>query len=254
MAAKSVDDILSKATAAGMTDPKHLVAFALGFASGEKAAKTPKASKPKFFYWPIAGRAELIRLVAVVGGVELEESADIPKDKSAYGSKSGVPLLEDGALKMSQSLAIERYIADIAPKFSGLTPQQRAIDGMFAATKEDMIQGVAKILFSPDKSNAATDVPKVFNAFLPILEGLVPATGFVNGLEFPTMADLAILNIVEGYMPFGAGLKLAGDAGGAKLYAAYPKVAALAKRTAAADGVKEYLATSKSMGGAPKGF
>ena len=76
------------------------------------------------------------RLVAVVGGVELEESADIPKDKSAYGSKSGVPLLEDGALKMSQSLAIERYIADIAPKFSGLTPQQRAIDGMYAATKE----------------------------------------------------------------------------------------------------------------------
>ena len=35
----------------------------------------------------------------------------------------------------------------------------------------------------------------------------VPAEGFVNGLGFPTGADLAVLNLTTAYMPFGACMK-----------------------------------------------
>ena len=35
-----------------------------------------------------------------------------------------------------------------------------------------------------------------------IIEGLLPAVGFINGKAFPTPADLSILLILKGCMPF----------------------------------------------------
>jgi len=245
MAASQVKDIVTKATASGLTSPNQLVAFALGFASAQKAGNV--SSKPVLYYWPIAGRAELARLIAAAGGLAIEETADLSGvNKADYGSKSGIPLLKHGDLKISQSGAIERYLADIAPKFAGLTPQQRAVDGMFAALKEDFIQGFGKVVFG-DRSTAGEAVPAFLEAWMPVVEGRIPATGFVNGQSFPTVADLAVLNIRKGYMLFVAAYKLAGDADGTKLFAKYPKFTALAERTAAADGVKEYLASSASF-------
>ena len=76
-------------------------------------------------------------LIAAAGGLAIENNSDVSGvNKAEYGSKSGIPLLRHGDLKISQSGAIERYLADLAPKFAGLTPQQRAVDGMFAALKE----------------------------------------------------------------------------------------------------------------------
>ena len=43
-----------------------------------------------------------------------------------------------------------------------------------------------------------------------VFETSLPADSFINGLEFPTVADLACFNITTGYMPFGAALKFAG--------------------------------------------
>merc|ERR1719473_2683907 len=117
---------------------------------------------------------------------------------------------------------------------------------MFAAIKEDFCQGMAKPLFT-DRSKTAEVITKFLQKFMPVVEGRLPEKGFINGLSFPTMADLAILNIHSGFMPFGAALKLAGDPNGTKLFAPYPKFLALAKRTAEADGVKQYLAASKSF-------
>lgn len=199
------------------------------------------------YYWPIAGRAELIRLIAAAGGVALEEVFDVSSvNKAEFGSKSGIPLLHHGELKISQSLAIERYIADIAPKFASLTSQQRAVDGMFGALKEDFLMGLGKAVFG-DRSKANEIVPKFLEEWMPVVEGRIPATGFINGLSFPTVADLAVLNIRKAYMLFGAAYKLAGDPDGTKNYAKYTKFNALADRTAEADGVKQYLASSKSF-------
>merc|ERR1712151_742642 len=131
-------------------------------------------------------------------------------------------------------------------KFAGLTPQQRAVDGMFCALKEDLLQGLAPAVFG-DKSKAPEIVAKTLDAWMPVIEGLVPATGFVNGFSFPTAADLAVLNIRKATMIFGAAYALAGDPGGSKSFAKYTKFNALAERAAAADGVKQYLASSKSF-------
>merc|ERR1712150_38662 len=125
-------------------------------------------------------------------------------------------------------------------------PQQRAVDAMFGAIKEDVLAAIAKVAFG-DRSTAPTAVPKTLDYWLPVLEGRIPADGFVNGLPFPTAADLAVVNIFGGYMPFGAVYKLAGDAGGVKHFGKYPKIQALIKRTSEADGVKQYLASSTSF-------
>ena len=143
-------------------------------------------------YMLIAGRGELVRLIAAAGGLTLNESAELPagESKSQYVSPSGTPLLKHGDLKLSQSGAIEAYVGSVAPKFSGLTPQQRAIDGMYAGIKEEMLSGCAKALFTTKKGE---DVTKLLDdRWFPLMEASIPAEGFINGLAFPTVADLAV--------------------------------------------------------------
>lgn len=184
-------------------------------------------------YMPIAGRGELIRLIAAAGGITLNETKDLAagETKSDYVSPSGTPLLKHGDLKLSQSGAIEAYVANIAPKFSGLTVQQRAIDSMYAGIKEEILTNCGKAIFT---TKSGDDVTKLLDdKWFPLMEANLPADGFINGLAFPTVADLAVLNITTGYMPFGAAMKLAGfDTTLGK----YPKVKALVDRTAAALG------------------
>ena len=107
-------------------------------------AHKPSSSKPHLIYFPIAGRGEISRMIAVAGGLDIKEttSGDDRKpytdNKAAYGSPSGLPLLEHGNLKISQSAAIATYLATLAPQFAGLTSAHRATDNMFLSIKEDM--------------------------------------------------------------------------------------------------------------------
>merc|ERR550514_641382 len=116
------------------------------------------------YYFPAGGRAELSRTIAAAGRIELFEGG-VPGegfDKAAFGSPSGVPLLRHGALKMSQSTAIENYLSLLA--FPDLSPQQRAVDAQFCSIKEDVAAGTYKVLFSPmikeDKEKAAEELGK----------------------------------------------------------------------------------------------
>jgi glutathione S-transferase len=161
-----------------------------------------------------------------------------------YGSPGSLPVLSHGELKIAQSLAIENYLASIAPKFVSLTPQQRAVDLQYCAMKEDVLAGCAKNVFG---ERNAEDTTKVLDKWFGLLESKVPATGFVNGLAIPTAADAAILNICTGYMPFAAAFKIANYDISAKA----PKVKALADRVAAAPGVAEYLAVAVSTDANP---
>jgi len=150
--------------------------------------------------------------------------------KSDYLSPSGVPLLKHDDLKMSQSGAIEAYVSSISPKFSGLSNRQKAVDAMYCGIKEEILFNCAKAIFT---TKSVEDVTKLLDKWVPLLEQNVPAHGFINGLAFPTVADLAVLNITTGFMPFGAAMKMAGfDTTLAK----YPKVKALKTRTAEALG------------------
>jgi len=180
----------------------------------------------------------------VAGGLKYIEVNDLPKeDRPAFGAPSGLPVLKHGDLKISQSSAIQSYVANIAPNFECLSPQQRAMDDMFAGILEDLIALIAKTLFS-DKTQGLEAFPKVIDRWYPVIEALLPSDGFVNGQEFPTGADLVVLCIDKAFLPFGAADKY----GGANFIANYPKMKALAQRTALVPCIREYLATSKSIG------
>ena len=162
--------------------------------------KVPPA--PNLIYFPVAGRGELCRLIAAAGGLKMKETNAPAErqnyDKAKYGSPSGLPLLEHGDLKISQSAAIEMYLASLVPKFATLTPAQQATDRMFASIKEDVLVGCAKVVFGGSfVKDAPTEVPKHCDKWFAVVEGLLPKSGFVHGLAFPTVADLAVLNMAR---------------------------------------------------------
>jgi len=204
----------------------------------------------QFIYFPIGGRGELIRLIANVGGIEnFNESIELPEGvtKAQCGSAGSTPILIDGELKMNESTAIEYYVSSVAPKFASLTPQQRAKDAQFCSLKETCLGAIAKSLFSgKDKEGIVAAMDK----FFPVVEGILPEDGFVNGLDYPTVADLAVLNIVGVYMPFGAAYKVAG----VNLEAKYPRLMAHAKRVKEVDAVAKYLEGSSSFEAAMPGM
>jgi len=74
-----------------------------------------------------------------------------------------------------------------------------------------------------------------------IIEGLLPGEGFINGLATPTMADLAVLVIAKGCMPFQAAPTMAGCAPGDK----YPKMERVATAAAAYKPIADFLAKSE---------
>merc|ERR1712137_110059 len=210
-------------------------------------------SLPHLTYAPIAGRAELIRLIAAAGGVPITQSASLAdfgkseiqetsESKKNYMSPSGMPLLSHGNLKMSQSGAIEGYIASIAPRYQDLTAQQRAVDAMYCGIKEEMLLNCAKAVFTTRKTNeeqARQDVTTLLDKWFVIFEDQLPDDGgFVLKQPFPTCADLALLNITTAFMPFGAAIKMIGGYDFAK----WGKVKALCDRTAADPEVAKYLA------------
>ena len=220
---------------------------------------------PTLIYFPIAGRAELIRLIAKVGGLdELEEvnvdfgsglgvKRNLPLGLTAeeFGSPGGLPLLLHDDLKMNESGAIEMYVSLIAPKYKNLTPQQRAKDFQFCQLKESYIMAFGMPLFvgmTPEErasgfgSQKETFMP-LYEKHFSVLEGILPETGFVNGLDYPTPADLAIVNICEGYMPFGSTYKLAG----LDMATSFPKLHAHNERVKAVPAVARALEESKHL-------
>jgi len=80
--------------------------------------------------------------------------------------------------------------------------------------------------------------------------GLDEEEGFVHGLTFPTAADLAVLNMIKGFMPFGAAYRI----GGYNVSVKYPKLAAHAAHVAKDPHVRSYLKRSTTMQSDPFGF
>ena len=199
-------------------------------------------------YFPIASRGEVARLICAVGGLDFENNAtgalpegEVPID---YMSPKSMPMLKHGDFKMAQSLPVEAYAASIAPLYSGLTPQQKAIDGTVCAIKEDINAGCIKLLF--DGCEDAAKVRELLDPWFKIIEHKCPESGFFHGLAFPTAADFAVFVVTNGYMPFQGLFKQAG-LGETWYEADYPKLAALAKRTGEYPAVKDYLASSTTL-------
>lgn len=203
-------------------------------------------SVPHLIYFPIAARGEITRMTAHIGGLEITEQApDGDTMHTMYGSPGTVPLLVHGDLKLSQSLAIEQYISGITPKYASLTAAQRAKDLQFSGIKDDLMNGLAGCLFGQyGGEEKVVKLKEQLDKWLPLLEAIVPESGFINGLEFPTPADFAVVLICEGYTPYGAGMKAAGCPECVK---AHPKLYALNERIKAQPDVAAYLEKSATM-------
>jgi len=211
------------------------------------AAAAP-ASKPCLHYYPFAGRAELSRLIAVVGGLEMDEKIEL-QETHHFGSPGSWPCLEHDSVKISQSFAIESYISRISPKFCNLTPIQRAEDAMFCKIKEDMLagyRGIVPLMMGDDEAQKALGVEEIRelgDKWFPIIEARLPADGFINRLDFPTVADLVVLNIERAFMPFGAAYLV----GRYELQRKFPRFVAHANRVAEWSSVSKYLKESETM-------
>merc|ERR1712039_827109 len=123
--------------------------------------------------------------------------------------------------------------------------KQRAVDDMMAATKEDMLQVCANVFFG-EKSKAQEEVPKLCEKFFPPIEQMLPEEGFFHGLKFPTMADLALLNITRAKTPFSI-IEMSGYDWETK----FPRMKALVGRASEAPGIKNYLARSNTFNALP---
>jgi hypothetical protein len=110
------------------------------------------AAKPVFTYFPLAGRGELARLIAVAGGLEIEEQTmtfadDYKGFSTGLGFTGTLPVLQHGQTTICQSAAVENYLVAIAPKYADISPQQRSVDDMYAMMKEDICQALVGVLF-----------------------------------------------------------------------------------------------------------
>merc|ERR1712059_99707 len=78
---------------------------------------------------------------------------------------------------------------------------------------------------------------------------LCPADGFFNGQAYPTAADIAVMNICDAVWCFEVGNRWA------KVdWATYPKMRALATRTAESASMKPYLEKSQTFKANPMGL
>ncbi len=204
---------------------------------------------PTLIYFPVAGRGALSRLIAAVGGVEDFQDTPLLPDgttHATFGSPGTFPMMIDGDdFMINESGAIEVYLSMIAPAYKDLTPKQRAKDFQICQLKESYLKDFSGVIFDPSKDveTKTAEIVALADKWFPLLEGILPDDGFVNGGDYPTPGDLAVVNVCEGYMPFGAAFKMAG----VDISSKYPKMVAHSDRAMAVEEVSAALETVASF-------
>jgi len=226
-------------------------ASAAAGSSGREEEQASSTEKPTLYYMPIAARGEVTRMIAKTGGLEIEDvktmGADV--DKPSFGSPGSLPVFQHGNLKLSQSHAIVSYVLGMSPKFKSLTPGQKAKDLQFNAIMDDIMSGGVPFFFGKDPE-MKKKVGEVLDKWFPVLEGIVPAGGFVNGLQHPTGADYVVVVLYKGHTPFRGLYNIAEM----DPFAKCPKLKGLAERTLAVPDVNKCVSESETMEANPLGF
>lgn len=212
--------------------------------------------KPVLHYFDISGRGELSKLICAVGGVEIDvveypfeangasvaDKLKAGKMESAHTKAAtdmgmegcGLPIVVHGDLKINQSAAVQDYFCSIGPNYPNVTPQQKAIDDMFAGALEDVMGlGAGIILSGGDPANMPVYMAKTLTHLSKYIKG----EGFVHGYDTPTKADLVILVLTQALIPFHATL----GEGAADCYGKFPEAVALGERAAAFPAVAAWL-------------
>ncbi|TRY76684.1 hypothetical protein TCAL_10356 [Tigriopus californicus] len=116
--------------------------------------------KVKLIYFDVKGRAELIRLILVVGEVDFQDYrargdwSEI-KQTTPFGQ---LPILEYGDIKVAQSIAIARYVAK-KTGLAGDTDEEQAFADMIVDHISDQFTIVMRI-FSASTPEMRLDVAK----------------------------------------------------------------------------------------------
>lgn len=221
---------------------------------------TEESKNPTLHYFDVSGRGEVTKLVAAIGGAQLDiveydfvangaSAADKLKAGKVVSDHTkaatdmgmdgcGLPIIVHGDLKINQSFACANYMASIGPKYPKVTPKQRAVDDMFQGALEDMMGLAAGVVLS--KGDPAL-VPKYMRQILTHLSKYIPDAGFVHKYDTPTIADVCILVLTQALIPFAATL---GDSA-AEVYGEFPKAVNLGKKTAEFPAIAKWLTNDK---------
>jgi len=221
-----------------------------------KASQQEAMGKPTLHYFDVNGRGELSKLIAAVGGVEVdfveypfEANGASAADKLKAGNMEsahtkaatdmgmdgcGLPIIVHGDTKINQSFACQNYFAKIGPNYPKISPQQQAVDDMFQGALEDCMGLAAGVILS---GGDGALVPKIMAKVLTHLTKYIPADGFIHGKAAPTISDLCILVLTQALIPFGATL----GEGAAEVYGKFPEAVALGERAAAFPAVAKWL-------------
>ncbi|XP_045165661.2 glutathione S-transferase-like [Mercenaria mercenaria] len=191
----------------------------------------------KLTYFNGRGRGELSRMVFAAAEKKFEdkriEFSDWPALKAEM-PQGTMPVLEvDGKRKISQSVAIARYLAREFNMY-GKGNAEMAIVDQIVDTCLDVFTPFVKIAFNPDKEEKAKQMEEFYSSTLPkllgFLENLVKETGksgFAVGSSL-TLGDLALYTYIENC---GAGGKLE----------KFPLLAANRKKVEELPRIKTYL-------------
>jgi UDP-N-acetylglucosamine/UDP-N-acetylgalactosamine diphosphorylase len=214
--------------------------------SKESVFLSEKDDEPiELWYFDGPGRGELTRLALANNGVEykdvrvaISEFGPIKADPESPPGRcfGSMPVLKVGEKLVAQSQATAQLASALGVAVVS-TPATRAADMMLAGAHADVQTDMYAGLFGDDASKLAgmEAWPEKAAKHFGIIERLAPAEGFFNGLAKPTLADLAVFDLVTSPFP--------GLAGDHKIdLAPYPKIRALVERVCESAFLSEYLA------------
>ncbi|EFA85596.1 hypothetical protein PPL_01379 [Heterostelium album PN500] len=187
-------------------------------------------SQPIFHYFDARGRGEEIRILLNYAGVKYTEDrigplTDEIRSKLTFGQ---LPWYQDGSLSITQSMAIESYIAR---KYSllGANEEENAEIFSYVLSVADMLDSFIKAFMGgPEQKKNFDDVvaPRLIKAW----ESKINSNGHLFGNKI-SWADLAVFNSVD-YLLW---------AKNDKLFTQSPKCLALHKKLAESPQLKPYL-------------
>ncbi|KAF5396276.1 Glutathione S-transferase mu class [Paragonimus heterotremus] len=128
---------------------------------------------PVLGYWKLRGLAQPIRLLLEFVGDKYDEKLYDRNDREKWFKEKftmgfglpNLPYYQDGNLKLTQSLAILRYIAD-KHKMLGNTPEERATISMIEGALGDLRNGVSRIAYNEKFEELKVDYLKNLPATL----------------------------------------------------------------------------------------
>merc|ERR1712127_50172 len=200
------------------------------------------ADKPTLGYWKIRGLATNLRVQLAYQGVEYEmveyEQGDGPEFsrqpwldvKPNLGMDfPNLPYFHHGDLKISETMAIHKYIADAwKPEVLGKTAADKAHANMLAGVSTDLKMGTTMPCYTTgDKAQ----IQSAIDAKLPAIVNFLGGKQFLVG-DYVTYIDFYFWELLNT-------LKFYTDGG---VFTTFPTLQAYHNNVAGLPGVKEYLA------------